>query len=167
MRALAALLTLTALAACAPESVEVVVLTPETPELAALLHAADQRWEAAGVAPERIQIGPGGAPVRLVPERAPVAVTRTRGQGSAYRGVRWMELYSLDVDVATHEVGHALGIDAVGFVRHSLDERDGCTAATMRPIMCSHSAPGVDVITSADLELACAAGDCAHFSPEL
>ena len=79
-----------ALVACETESVEAVVLAPETAELAEVLLAADARWEVAGVAPERIQIaavGGDGAPVRYVPERAPVSETRTYKRGSAYAGL--------------------------------------------------------------------------------
>lgn len=151
--------------ACAPESAQSVTLAPDGPrasEIEDVLRAADARWEAAGVAPNRIVIAPGGAPVRLVPDRAPVAETRTRGRGGDFMGVRWVELYDLDIDVATHELGHALGIDAVGFVRHSLDASGECEGE-QRPAMCAHVG---HAITTADLELACAAGPCDGFTPE-
>lgn len=158
------------LVACLPESVKSVTLTPESPEMEAVLRAADARWEAAGVDPDRIKIGPGGAPVRLVTERCGgisedlcIAETRTHMQGTAFRGVRWMELYSLDVDLATHEMGHALGIEF-----HLDDEtHDGDPACNpdlpVRPTMCSHVG---NVIASADLDRACSSGECEHFTPE-
>jgi hypothetical protein len=150
-----------ALVACMPESAEVVILTPETPELEALMLAADLRWEAAGVHPDRIQIGPGGAPVRLVPERAPVAETRTVGRGHVFAGVRWVELYSLDLDVATHELGHALHIGMPELDIVHLPEAD-CAGAE-RPLMCALVG---HAISAPDLELACSVGDCLHFTPE-
>lgn len=160
-----ALVTVALAAACSgPEGVSSVVLTPETPEVEAVLRAADQRWEAAGVAPERIQIGPGGAPVRLVPERAPAAETRTIGRGSEYVGVRWMELYSLDEAVALHELGHVLGINAIGFVRHPFEGSECDVDPSDRPLMCAHVG---NRISDQDLELACSAGDCTQFAPEL
>jgi len=146
-----------------------VVLTPETPELDALLREADARWEAAGVAAERIVIGPGGAPVRLVPERAPAAETLTRGRGKEFAGVRWMELYNLDIAVAMHELGHALGIK----YHHdelvtAADVENGaepppCGEVSTRATMCSHVG---NLIRTEDLELACDAGACMHFTPE-
>jgi hypothetical protein len=151
-----------ALSACLPESAQVVMLTPETPELAELLRAADARWESAGVDPDRIQIGPGGAPVRLVPERAPVAETRTVGRGHVFAGVRWMELYSLDLDVATHELGHALHIGYPELDLMHLPEAD--CAGEDRPLMCAHVGKAIG---AADLDLACSVGACSHFTPEL
>jgi hypothetical protein len=159
---------------CLPESVEVVVLTPESPEVEAVLRAADARWEAAGVAPDRIQIAAGGAPVRLVPERCGsviigkcVAETRRVMRGRAYAGVRFMELYSLDVDVAAHEMGHALGIhfhidqDAE---LHPDGIADCAPDAAHRPLMCSSNGPSIAAV---DLGEACAAGACEGFTPEL
>lgn len=158
---------------CMPESVETVVLTPTTPEIEQVLRAADARWEAAGVDPDRIQIAEGGAPVRVVPERCGsiragvcIAETRTHMQAFAFRGVRWMELYNLDVDVATHEMGHALGI------QFHLDEDpeehpegvEACAPdAAQRPLMCSHVGPK---LTELDVGEACAAGACGGFTPE-
>lgn len=167
-------LALLALAAvgCKSESVTI-VLSPTTPELEQVLRAADARWEAAGVDPDRIQIAPGGAPVRLVPERcgsilpgACVAETRTTFAGEGLAGVRWMELYSLDVGVATHEMGHALGIQF--HPDQDLETYpDGAAVcapgAAHRPLMCSHV--GVTIAAS-DLDEACAAGACEHFTPE-
>jgi hypothetical protein len=162
----AALVALLALSACLPDPVTSVVLTPETPELEALLLDADGRWEAAGVDPDRIRIAPGGAPVRLVPERAPMSETSVIGRGSAFAGVRWVELDRLDLDVATHELGHVLGIGGPGqYVRH-LDEREPEACALppeARPLMCSHAGALLD---ASSLELACDAGDCARFAPE-
>lgn len=159
-----------AAAACAPEAATSVTLAPTSAELADVLRAADARWEAAGVHPDRIQIGPvgssEGAPVRLVPERAPVAETRTYKRGSEYAGVRWVELYSLDVDVATHELGHVLGIEWATEMSRHLDgaECDSTHAHTDRAMMCTHVG---GAITAADLALACDVGECVTFSPEL
>jgi hypothetical protein len=167
-------LALALAAGCLPESVDVVVLTPTTPEVEQVLLAADARWEAAGVAPDRIQIAPGGAPVRLVPERCGsilpgkcVAETRRVMRGHAFRGVRWMELYDLDVDVAAHEMGHALGIkfhiDAD--VESYPDGVADCGSdGAHRPLMCSSAGPA---IVASDLDAACSAGACERFTPEL
>jgi hypothetical protein len=149
-----------ALLACSPEPVTSVVLTPTTPELAEVLRLADERWEAAGVSRDRIIIGESGAPVRFVPERAPISETRTTYRASDFMGVRWMELSSLDVDNATHELGHALGIG--GFISHPFDEAD-CEGSD-RPLMCRI---GGSHISEPDLEVACSVGDCAHFDPEI
>jgi hypothetical protein len=154
------LLAALALAACSAEPVSV-VLTPTTPEIADLLTAADLRWEATGVAPERIIIGEGGAPVRFVPGRG-ASETRSFGRGHDFAGVRWMELDVLSLEMATHEMGHALGIG-----RPELDishiEGPECGHVPERPTMCP--APG-GVITAPDLELACSVGRCTHFEPE-
>lgn len=157
------LLALLALAACAQEPAESVTLTPDSPELEAVLRAADARWEAAGVDPDRVIVGEGGSPVRLVPGRAPVAETRTVKRGADFAGVRWVELYSLDVDVATHELGHVLGIEwATPESKHL--GGPACDAGQHeRPTMCAVVG---GTITAADLDLACAVGDCTHFSPE-
>lgn len=162
-RPVLALLALAGALACGTERVETVTLTPTTPAIADVLRAADARWEAAGVDPDRIRIGEGGAPVRLVPDRAPIAETRIVKRGRAFAGVRWVELFDLDVDIATHELGHALGIEwATDHSRH-LDEGD-CTAPhAERPLMC---AVGGGTITAADLALACDVGACAGFEPE-
>jgi hypothetical protein len=155
------LLAALALAACAAEPVSV-VLTPTTPEIADLLTAADLRWEAAGVAPERIIIGEGGAPVRFVPGR-PASETRVIGRGHDFAGVRWMELGWLSVENATHEMGHALGI---GRPELDVDHIEGpeCGDVPDRPTMCP--AAGA-VITARDLELACSVGRCTGFEPEV
>lgn len=153
------------LSACGPDAVETVVLTPESPEIDTLLRAADARWEAAGVAADRLQIGAGGAPVRYVPERAGISETRVSWRAGEFAGVRWMELDALHVDVATHELGHALGIGH-GFVSHPVEHEspEACEPdAVNRPLMCSH---GGAVITEDDLSRACEGGDCTHFEPE-
>lgn len=156
---------------CMPESVETVVLTPTTPELARVLRAADARWEAAGVDPDRIQIAEDGAPVRLVPERCVdgicLAQTGIHMQAEAFRGVRWMELYSLDVDVAAHEMGHALGIQfhVDGDPAHDPEGAAACAPdADGRPLMCSH---GGQKLTELDVGEACAVGACSGFTAEL
>lgn len=142
-----------------------IVLTPQTSELDELLREADRRWEAAGVAPYRIVIGPGGAPVRFVPERAPIAETRTAGRAGKFTAVRWMELYDFNnMAVAMHEMGHALGIGAASVVAHPLDKEECEPDAANRPLMCP--VVGGTLITTRDLELACDAGACTHFAPE-
>jgi hypothetical protein len=168
MRWIAALVL--AAAGCLPESVETVVLTPTSPEIEQVLLAADARWEAAGVDPDRIQIGQGGAPVRLVPERCSgtvcTAETRTHKQGTAFRGVRWMELYSLDVGLAAHEIGHALGIDSHPDQDPEVHPEgvEACAPdAEGRPLMCSHVGAK---LTESDLGDACAVGECPRFTPE-
>jgi hypothetical protein len=160
-----AALALATLAACLPESVQSVTLSPATSDLAAVLHAADARWEAAGVAPDRLIVAPvgsaEGAPVRYTPERAPVSVTRVIGQGSAWAGVRWIELADLTLDTATHELGHALGINlSVLDAEHVADCGDDQPA---RAVMCAHVG---GAITDADLAMACEAGACVGYSPE-
>lgn len=168
-----------ALSACAPEPIETVVLSPESPEVAEALRLADARWEAAGIAADRIVIEPGGSPVRLVerehlhdvPAEA-TDVTRSIGRGGTYVGVRYMELTSLDLDRVTHEMGHAIGINVVALDVAShvdgpeTDEEQAklCAAdAPNRPLMCR--AAGT-VITTVDLGLACSVTDCVHFKPE-
>jgi len=168
MRLLA--VALLALSACLPESVESVTLSPTTVELEALLVAADARWEAAGVEADRIVIAPvgssDGAPVRLVPERAGTGQTVQMGEGRAFVGVRWMELDRLDLDLATHELGHALGIGGPGhYIQHlDADEPEACALpAAERPVMCAHVGAVLDAAT---LGLACDTGTCTHFTPE-
>jgi hypothetical protein len=161
------------LLACGPEAVETVVLSPDTVELEAVLREADARWEAAGVAADRIVIGPGGAPVRVVPQEelrvsskskdVAVAVTRVTGAAGTYVGVRWMELSSLDLNAATHEMGHALGVNVVVLDMPHLDGPECDADAAHRPLMCE--AVG-DVITAQDLDMACSSTDCTHFTPE-
>lgn len=161
------------LAACAPTPVESVTLTPtgeHAEAIAGALREADARWERAGVAPDRIQIGDDGAPVTLVDslpqinhEHVVLGETRTRGRGSAFMGVRWMHLASLDSYVVTHEMGHALGIYAIGFTRHHDAEGDCEAPEETSPVMC---AVGGGAITELDLSIACEVGDCTHFNPE-
>lgn len=160
---LAAIGCLWALAGCAPESVKTVVLSPATPEIEAVLQVADARWEAAGIDHDRIQIGPDGALVTLVPERGDTSETRVFKQGHAFKGVRWMELNSLDAGMVMHEIGHALGID---FHPDALDAQgvaDCAADASNRPLMCSHVG---QAIAARDLTDACDSGDCTHFTPE-
>jgi hypothetical protein len=160
---------LLALAACAPEGPVSVVLTPETPELAAVLVEADRRWEAAGVAPERIVLGLHGAPVRVMDlgsmdEGVVTGTTVAFRSERRFGGVRRMGLASLDIANAVHELGHALGI-GVGFVTHPFESDPACASdAPSRPIMCE---VGGDTITELDLTEACSIGACVGFAPEL
>jgi hypothetical protein len=140
-RILPLVFALTALACGGPQAVESVTLTPETPALEAVLREADRRWEAAGVAPERIVIGPGGV----------------------YVGIRWMELHNLDVSMAMHEMGHAIGIGAASVVGHPIDDAECLPDAPSRPLMCP---VGGTLITEIDLTLACEVAECVHFAPE-
>lgn len=158
----ALLLSILAAVACLPESVHSVTLTPTSPEVETVLLAADARWEAAGVAADRIVIGPGGSPVSYVPERAPVSETRVIGRGSAYAGVRWIELADLTIDTAVHEMGHALGINVVALDGEDHVRGGGCEGNT-RAVMCAHVG---NAITVDDLDLACSVGACSHFTPE-
>lgn len=159
-----------ALAACAPESVTSVTLSPTSPEIEAALRAADARWEAAGVDPDRIVIALGGAPVTVVPERCAggkcVSETRTHMQAFAFRGVRWIELANLDSAAVAHEVGHALGIEFHPDGDPAADPEgvELCApGAADRPLMCSHAGAQ---ITALDVSDACAAGPCVGFRPE-
>lgn len=158
-------LALVSLAACLPESVESVTLSPATPELAVLLAEADARWEAAGVHPDRVIVAPvgsaEGAPVTLNPELAPASITRVTGRGSAFAGVQFMRLSSLRLDDATHEVGHALGLYRGG---GHVDGPECAKDALARPVMCAYVHNSV--LTGADLDLACEAGACVGYSPE-
>lgn len=153
---------------CLPQSVESVTLTPTSSEVEAALLAADARWEAAGVAPDRIVIGPGGAPVRHAPERE-TSVTMTLGHDPAFgdevfTGVEWIELNSLSLDMVTHELGHALGVAEARFDETHVTGAECAADAPTRPVMCLHVG---SAITEADLDLACEAGDCLYFNPEL
>lgn len=166
MTRLAALAILAA--ACAPAPVESVTLTPtgdRAGEIAAALRAADARWEAAGVAPERILIGGGGAPVRFAPTPEGYAgVTHLLFRDRVFAGVDSIDLSSADVDVVAHELGHALGI---GWPMldddHAPEEVCAHAPEPHRPVMCGR---GGVAITAADLDMACGAGTCDHFSPE-
>lgn len=149
---------------CLPEPVETVVLTPTSPEIEAALLAADARWEAAGVDVDRIQIGEGGAPVRLVPERGLASETRTTRKGTAFAGVRWVELNSLDPAMVAHELGHALGIEFHPDDPGEPGVADCAPGAPHRPLMCAHI--GAE-LGEQDLSLACDAGPCSGFSPEI
>jgi hypothetical protein len=167
-----ALLCLAALASgCSAPDVSV-VLTPTTPELATVLVEADRRWEAAGVAPDRIVLGLHGAPVRVAEELGHVhdGASEVLGKTVGYRserrfgGVRRMDLASLDLANVVHELGHALGI-GVGFVSHPFDSDPACALdAPSRPVMCE---VGGDTITELDLTEACDIGACVAFNPEL
>lgn len=165
-RNVVALLALVSLAACLPESVQSVTLSPATPELAAALAAADARWEAAGVDPDRIVIAPvgstEGSPVTLNPELAPASITRVMGKGRAFAGVEFMMLSSLDHDIATHEMGHALGI--YGIDGGHATGPDCADDSEARPVMCAYVHH--TVLSDADLALACEAGACVGYSPE-
>lgn len=161
MRALA--VALLALAACAPEAVESVTLTPTSPEIEDVLRAADARWEAAGVDPDRIVIAEGGAPVRYTPEHAPVSETRIVKRGFSFAGVRFVDLAALDVDVATHELGHALGVDWATPESHHLVGAECDLPALERPTLCASAG---SVITAEDLAAVCAVGACRWFTPE-
>ena len=158
-----------AAAACAPEAATTITLAPTSAALYDTLRAADARWEAAGVHPDRVviaEVGGEGALVRLVPERAPVAETRVIKHASAYTGVRWVELYSLDVDVATHELGHVLGIEWASETSKHLDgaECDPSLPHAERALMCAHVGGAIDALS---LALACTVGECVGFSPEM
>lgn len=152
------------LVGCLPENVETVVLTPTSPEIEQALRAADARWEAAGVDPDRIQIGPGGAPVTLVPERGIASETRVTYAAEAFRGVKWIELNSIDPNMVTHEMGHALGIQFHPDDPGELGAEECAQGAEGRPLMCSHVGARIG---AEDLGEACAAGACPHFTPEL
>lgn len=161
MKHIAALLSVLSLCACANEPTDSVTLSPATAEIAQALRAADARWEAAGVDPDRIVIAPvgsaEGAPVRLVPERGPASETHVVFRGTAFAGVRWIELTSLDVHLVTHELGHALGAN-------DSEDADACGLdVTERPTMCSHVGRK---LTAEDLDGVCEAGSCSAFQPE-
>jgi hypothetical protein len=168
------LLCLSALAVgCVPDGAVSVTLTPTTPELAAVLVEADRRWEAAGVAPDRIVLGLHGAPVRVA-ALGSVDEGEVTGKTVGYRsegefgGVRRMDLASLDLANVMHELGHALGI-GVGFVTHPFDHGTETVPecdldAPSRPVMCE---VGGDTITELDLTEACSVGACVGFAPEL
>jgi hypothetical protein len=78
-----------------------------------------------------------------------------------------MELYNLDVGVATHEMGHALGIDFHPD-QDPEEHPEGVEAcapdAPSRPLMCSHVGPK---LLDSDVSDACAVGACGGFTPEL
>lgn len=156
-----------ALSACASEETSV-VLTPTTPEIAAVLAEADARWEAAGVAPERIVLGLHGAPVRVVDlgsvEAGPVMGKTVAGWHDDHVRVRRMDLAVLTLPEVMHEMGHALGV-GVGFNHHPLDRAGECDTGTeARPVMCAVGAGAL--ITELDLTEACSVGACVGFSPE-
>ncbi len=140
------------------------------PGLADVLRAADARWEAAGVDPARIVIGPGGSPVTLVADLGTVAkgrvlgVTATTGRSGELEAVRSMRLADMSLDNVTHEMGHALGIGAASFVSHPVAGEQCAAGAADRPVMCEVEG---HTITAADLTEACAVGACVGFSPEL
>lgn len=162
------------LSGCASDELSV-VLTPTTPEIATVLVEADARWEAAGVAPDRIVIGLHGAPVRVADLGSVEAgtvmgrtVVRKRQDSPSIR-VRSMDLAGLTLPEVMHEMGHALGA-AVGFNAHPGEHAEGefpgaCAEGVMpRPIMCAVGAGAL--ITETDLTMVCEAGACMHFTPE-
>ena len=109
MTRIALFLALAALG-CAAEAPVSVTLTPESEAVGEALRAADARWEAAGVAADRIvvaAVGSEGTPVRLVPARAGSSETRVSYRGGDFAGVKWIELDSLNLNMVTHEMGHA------------------------------------------------------------
>ncbi len=154
--------------ACGQESLSV-VLTAESPEVETVLREADARWEAAGVDPDRIIIGPGGAPVTVtyIGETGDgniiLGETNTVGRGGEYTRTKWMKLSSLDLAGAMHEMGHALGIGAASVVSHPIDGSDCEGGFDVRPLMCPHIG---NHITEKDLTAACEAGPCKDFIPE-
>jgi hypothetical protein len=158
----AALVALLALA-CADSGLSV-TLTPETAEVEAALVEADARWERAGVAADRIVIGPGGSPVRLDASIGNMGDTVITGRGHEYVGVRRITLGNLAPNLVAHELGHVLGINTVALdEEHPLDGAECDAGAANRPTMCAHVG---SVITTADLELACSVGACVGFTPE-
>jgi hypothetical protein len=157
-----------ALSSCATEALSV-TLTPASPEIEVALLAADARWETAGVAPDRIIVGPGGAPVGMVVGLGSVPLGTIHGmtyahkRGSEYTGVSAVDLVSLAPHVVVHELGHVLGI-AVGFGPHPGEGTGACAIDNPnRPVMCPTGGPA---ITELDLDAACSAGTCTHFTPE-
>lgn len=156
------LLVVAALAVgCLPESTKSVTLTPATPEIADALRAADARWEAAGVDPDRIIVGDGGASVTLAPERGPTSLTMQVYRAEAFVGVRRIELNKLDVGIVTHELGHAMGADDA---EGALDVGECERTLPTRPVMCEHVGR---TITADDLAQVCADGGCGAFNPEV
>ena len=145
---------------CLPNPTHSVTLTPATPEVETALLAADARWEAAGVDPNRIIIGPGGAPVTFDPTMGPAAITTQIYEADVFVGVRRIELNMLTADVVAHEMGHAMGaLDAENMQDTGPCVRDAAT----RPVMCEHTG---NAIVADDLAQVCSDGGCGAFKPE-
>lgn len=158
-----------ALSACVGADGVSVTLTPETSEVETALRVADARWESAGVAPDRIvvsTVGGAGAAVRVVPDR-PASKTNVVGKGRELARVKSIGLNSLDADMVAHEMGHALGLYAIGFGDLHPRGPECDTGAEHphagRPLMCAIVG---GVIDEATLSEACDVGACVAFNPE-
>lgn len=144
------------------------VLSPASSDIEAVLVEADARWEAAGVDPERVVIGPGGAPVTLeyigeTSEGPIYGETITVGKAGKFTRVKSMRLANLNVENVMHEIGHALGIGAASVVSHPISGPE-CETEN-RPLMCPVGRG--PKITETDLSTACDKGVCVGFSPEI
>jgi hypothetical protein len=152
-----------------------IALLPEDTETAALVEAADARWEAAGAHPDAIRVeASNGVPVGWLPASDSMGrvcdlpdsrnvcgcVALHARSGPTHV---WLHRKCANRNVIAHELGHLLARRP-----QHLGSADGCgkrndPLVKGRPLMC----PIVgDSITTADLSLVCELGACIGFAPE-
>lgn len=145
-------------------------LQVEDPQLRTLFEAADARWEAAGVDPERIVISEtGGLPVRWMTRADSLRTDRCNSLGDKTTLARGCVVYKKVLGEVPTRVWIASDQEPE-ILEHSVIHEMGHLLGVVGHLPSGHLMaidPGQPRITEEDLAEVCAYGECELFQPEI